>query len=157
LERDGPKHVSAKSPQIISSNSAKALRTVGRMHNPRLPPSKGTHRTRLGRVSIPGQIYHVIAATKNRRPHFAVFERGRFVVQALMRVQTQSIATTIAYVVMPDHLHWLMQIHRQMDLSTCVGNIKSYSARKSNATTGSRGSVWQRGFSTLQSDASATS
>jgi len=111
-----------------------------------LPPAEGTQRTRLGRASNPGQIYHVIAATKDRQPLFFRYDRGKFVVKALIRMQRASIATTVAYVVMPDHLHWLMQLHERMDLSTCVGNIKSYSARLLNASLGTKGPVWQRGF-----------
>jgi len=116
------------------------------MKTPHFSPAEGTQRTRLGRASSPGQIYHVIAATKDRRPLFAEYDRGRFVVKALIRGQHASIATTIAYVVMPDHLHWLMQLRQRVDLSACVGNIKSYSARLLNASLGTKGPVWQRGF-----------
>ena len=119
---------------------------MGRMETQPRSPAQGTQRTRLGRASSPGQIYHVIAATKDRQPLFSQYDRGRFVVKALMRGEHASIATTIAYVVMPDHLHWVMQLHQRMDLSTCVGNIKSYSARLLNASLGTKGPVWQRGF-----------
>ena len=120
--------------------------TIDHMAAHLISPSQGTHRTRLGRTSNPGQIYHVIAATKDRRPHFSQYDRGRFVVKALMRARHASAATTIAYVVMPDHFHWLMQLHQRMDLSTCVGNVKAYSARMLNASLGTKGPVWQRGF-----------
>jgi REP element-mobilizing transposase RayT len=119
---------------------------MGDMQTGRTKQPKGTRRTRLGRCSISGQIYHVIAATHDRVTHFSDFTRGRFVVKALMRVRSERIAATLAYVVMPDHLHWLMQLRGRMDLSSCVGNIKSYSARMLNEFTKSSGAVWQRGF-----------
>ena len=50
-------------------------------------------------------------------------------------------AVTMAFVVMPDHLHWLVQLIGNS--SVCV--VKSFSARIINAA-GSRGTVWQRGF-----------
>ena len=58
----------------------------------------------------------------------------------------KKVATTLAYVVMPDHMHWLMQLQRKTDLSTCVGNMKSYSARLINGRRNCRGGIWQRGF-----------
>jgi REP element-mobilizing transposase RayT len=47
---------------------------------------------------------------------------------------------------MPDHLHWLFQLVDSRSLSTSVNAVKSFSARRINALTGSAGRVWQKGF-----------
>jgi len=107
---------------------------------------RGTRLTRTGRHSNPGQIYHVIAATHGRHPHFSSLSRGRFVVKAMMHMDSESVSATLAFVVMPDHLHWLMRLLGRKDLSTCVGNMKSFSARLLNASSNRKGPVWQRGF-----------
>jgi REP element-mobilizing transposase RayT len=45
----------------------------------------------------------------------------------------------LAFVVMPDHLHWLLQL-QQDTLSTVVGRVKSISAKRLGRH------VWQAGF-----------
>ena len=55
-------------------------------------------------------------------------------------------AITLAYVVMPDHLHWLFQLGTRASMSTVVGNAKSYSARLLIERRVIRSKIWQRGF-----------
>ena len=64
-----------------------------------------------GRASIGGQIYLVTTVTRDRAPLFTNLYLGRIVVRALHCQATATSATTLAYVVMPDHLHWLLQLH----------------------------------------------
>jgi REP element-mobilizing transposase RayT len=56
-----------------------------------------------GRVSINGQIC-----------------LGRLVVRALHCEATAATAMTLAYVVMPDHLHWLLQLRPGGNLGEAV-------------------------------------
>jgi len=116
------------------------------MHRTSINPKKGTRLTRQGRYSCPGQIYHVIATTNDRKPRFIDVATGRCVVKTLIRMASEDYATTLAYVVMPDHLHWLMQLRRSKSLSVCVGNVKSHSARMLNEMENRSGPVWTRGF-----------
>jgi len=56
-------------------------------------------------------------------------------------------AESLAYVVMPDHVHWLLAIGNRIALSTVIGTFKSRSARLLNrAPNRSEQPVWQRGF-----------
>ena len=48
--------------------------------------------------------------------------------------------STIAFVLMPDHLHWLVQLGDDADIRGVVGRVKSLIARRLD------GSVWQPGF-----------
>ena len=54
--------------------------------------------------------------------------------------------TSLAYVVMPDHIHWLIQLNLSADLSTCVQRMKSRSARELNAILRRTGRFWQPGY-----------
>ena len=56
-------------------------------------------------------------------------------------------AATKAFVIMPDHLHWLFQLPQGSNLSSTVGSMKSQSGNSINLLLGNSFSpVWQRGF-----------
>ena len=107
---------------------------------------KGTRRTRIGRQSIVHQIYHVIASTSDRKPEFLDFGTARQVTRSLASSDNDGITTTLAFVVMPDHLHWLMQLHASKCLPVCIGRMKSLSAKLIHSHSESSGSIWQRGY-----------
>ena len=65
---------------------------------------------------------------------------------AFARERTCNGVVTLAYVVMPDHFHWLIQLPDRASLSQSVSNVKSLSARGINEISRTTGSVWQRGF-----------
>ena len=52
---------------------------------------------------------------------------------------------TLAWVVMPDHLHWLL-VPRQGALDAVVRRIKSRSAAFINREINTRGALWQKGY-----------
>jgi REP element-mobilizing transposase RayT len=51
-----------------------------------------------------------------------------------------------AFVVMPNHLHVLLEIERREDLARVVQGWKSYTAKRINEVVGSEGQVWQREY-----------
>jgi REP-associated tyrosine transposase len=99
-----------------------------------------------GRASIGGQIYIVTTVARNRARLFGDLHLGRIVVRALHYEATALRASTLAYVVMPDHLHWLVQLHPGHNLSTVVRSVKGRSAFEIGRVRGSRGQVWEVGF-----------
>lgn len=101
---------------------------------------------RRGRASIGGQIYLVTTVTRDRAPLFASLHVGRVLVRTLHCAETAASAATLAYVVMPDHLHWLAQLRSGHSLSAVVGSVKGRSAFDINRTCGTRGPVWQPNF-----------
>ena len=108
--------------------------------------SPGVRSLRLGRRSIPGQYYHVITCTAERNAIFTDLRCGREVVGSLKRLESERIARSIAFVVMPDHLHWLMQLGQSKSLSVCVASMKSFAARRINSRGLAPGPIWQRGY-----------
>jgi len=83
---------------------------------------------RKGRFSQTGMVYHVTTVTLDRTPHFADLGKGRKVVQELKTLQEQGKAETLCYVLMPDHLHWLM-ILQDDELPEVMRLLKGRSAR----------------------------
>ncbi len=52
----------------------------------------------------------------------------------------------LAWVLMPDHAHWLLQLGEEDALEKVVTNLKTASARAANRALGRQGSVWSRAF-----------
>ncbi len=109
-------------------------------------PAKGTRQLRLGRHSEVNRVYHLVTSTNGRKPVFQSLQAGRLLVHALRRQETGGNAQTLAFMIMPDHLHWLMQLGRRMSLQTLVNTVKSESARRINKLHGVQGRFWEKGF-----------
>jgi len=99
-----------------------------------------------GRVSIPGHAYHITTCTEGRRPLFQDFDLGRLLVKEMRQLNDDNLLHSFAWVIMPDHLHWLFQLDDQLSLSNLVKKLKARSSHAINARTGRQGPVWQRGF-----------
>ena len=95
---------------------------------------------RKGRRSITGQTYLITTVTQYRQPVFADFTNARLLVKALMFEQQRDSAKTLAYVVMPDHLHWLMTLGSLKPLSAVVQAIKTATAKHIGRP------IWQAGY-----------
>lgn len=70
---------------------------------------------------------------------------GRLLVDKLRQVQKRQLADSLAWVVMPDHIHWLLQLNSH-SLSRIVQRVKSKSAIAINRAKGCSGPFWQSGF-----------
>lgn len=99
-----------------------------------------------GRASVGGQIYLVTTVTRDRARLFTNLHLGRIVVRELHRPAMAACATTLAYVVMPDHLHWLLQLRSGNNLSEVVWAVKGRSSFEINRARKVRGCVWQPKF-----------
>lgn len=100
----------------------------------------GQRALRRGRVSLPNQAYILTTVTAARRPLFADLYAGRCVVQEMRRLHEAGLVESLAFVVMPDHLHWLLTLHDGWSLSRVVQLLKGRSARRLGFP------IWQRGY-----------
>lgn len=100
---------------------------------------------RRGRYSEIGRAYLVTTVCKSRMPVFADWRLGRLVVHELRIAQELGIADTLAWVVMPDHLHWLC-ILRKGSLARLMQRVKSRSAIAVNRATLGNSEIWQPGY-----------
>ena len=95
---------------------------------------------RLGRYSQAEQIYLLTLVSKDRSAAFGSFSAARQVVCAMHQTALASVAETLAFVVMPDHVHWLLRLLGPVSLGEVVRRLKA------KVSLGFGYSVWQRGF-----------
>jgi REP element-mobilizing transposase RayT len=81
---------------------------------------------RKGRFSQKGGIYLLTFVTAGRQPWFADWRIGRLVVASIRRAQEQGQAENLAFVVMPDHVHWLVSLG-EADLAALMRDVKGHS------------------------------
>ena len=100
---------------------------------------------RRHRRSCPGQVYHVTSATVGREPVF----RGPVAFAVARSFGSPALwgdAKALAWVLMPDHAHWLLQLGPRDDLGVVVNRIKSASARLARLAARRPLQVWSRGY-----------
>ncbi|WP_253273096.1 transposase [Halomonas sp. PR-M31] len=97
-----------------------------------------SHALRKGRRSIPGHIYMITIVTKQRYEWFLDFQYAAVACRNFYADTIGQQGDTLAYVVMPDHVHWLLQL--KGELSEVVRLYKA----KVSLEIGN--SIWQKGF-----------
>ncbi|PKO62234.1 MAG: transposase [Betaproteobacteria bacterium HGW-Betaproteobacteria-18] len=99
-----------------------------------------------GRYSSPGQVYFVTTVTVGRAPIFDDFKSARCVIREMQQAHTSGRVNSLAWVLMPDHLHWLFQLGDVDVLAQVMQSFKGRSARALNAMNLGKRSVWQNGY-----------
>ena len=118
------------------------------MHTISPPQSRRGHAAlRRGRVSIPGQAYHLTSSTAFRRRLFSQFEVACAAAGSFSAACRSGGADLVAWVLMPDHAHWLIELGDDATLADVANRLKSASARAVNAASGCAGQrVWAPGY-----------
>ncbi|HEY5971880.1 MAG TPA: transposase [Pseudoxanthomonas sp.] len=107
---------------------------------------RGHAALRRGRVSLPNQVYHLTTRTVGRTPIFANPAAACVACRCFVDPATVGDAAMLAWVLMPDHAHWLLQLGETEELESLMSRLKGTSAREVNAALGRQGAVWQKGF-----------
>ena len=106
-----------------------------------------SHRLRAGRISGPNQIYLLTTVCNYREPLFSNITLGRIVVRSLHHHHEHGYVSSLAFVVMPAHLHWLVRLSPGIALPHLMKSVKSYTAREINHHCNTQGKrSWQPGF-----------
>lgn len=100
---------------------------------------------RIGRFSEHERIYLLTATVEKREPIFANWRVGRVLVDELRSAHVDGLVESLAWVVMPDHVHWLLVLQRG-SLSALMRRVKGRSAKQINQLNGGSGKLWQDGF-----------
>jgi putative transposase len=103
-------------------------------------------RLRRGRYSEGGRIYHVTTCTAGRRAVFQDPTCARLLIQRMRALHDEGWVKSLAWVVMPDHLHWLFELGDSAPLSAVIGRLKGSSASAVLAITELNGALWERGL-----------
>ncbi|WP_409487753.1 REP-associated tyrosine transposase [Pseudomonas promysalinigenes] len=102
-------------------------------------------RLRHARCSVPGRLYMLTTVTHQRRPLFRDLRCARLVVHNLRHAEQKHHCRSLAWVVMPDHVHWLLELK-----DTTLGMLmQRFKCQFSNALhkAGIKASpIWQAGY-----------
>lgn len=96
----------------------------------------------LGRHSSIGHSYILTTNVHGRAALFANDAVAVTAMQEFQRLDLEALTHSIAYVVMPDHVHWLMQL-RAASLDVVMKRFKSRTAVYANRVLGRGGRFWQ--------------
>lgn len=118
--------------------------------------SSGYKALRKGRWSIPGQIYMVTTICANRCPRFSHAETAEVVAAKLMEGDLWGDSKLLCWVLMPDHMHALIELGRERMLSSLMQRVKAVSALAVRRSGVACGQFWMPGFHdrTLRADES---
>ena len=109
------------------------------------PDYGGHHRLRIGRFSQPNGVYLITSVTAERMPLFADWDAACSAIRAFTHPLLLRDARLLCWVLMPDHVHWLVQLGNDADLAQLVCAMKSTSARALRRA-GVSGLVWAKGY-----------
>jgi REP element-mobilizing transposase RayT len=116
---------------------------VGLQHSARKP---GNRTLRKGRISLASHAYLVTTVTRGREPLFSDFAVGCAAARCFDDVRILRDTRMLAWVLMPDHAHWLIQLGEADDLGSVINRLKSASARCANSSLHRDGPLWARAF-----------
>jgi len=101
---------------------------------------------RNGRASICNTAYLITTTTQNREPLFSHFPAACSAARCFEDAALLRGSRMLAWVLMPDHAHWLLQLGEVDNLGDVIGRLKSASSRHTNRTLNRMGSLWSQAF-----------
>ena len=102
-------------------------------------------RLMVGRHSCRNAVYVITSVTRGRKPLLADAGHASLVMREFARCEEECRIDNVAWVVMPDHIHWILRL-REGAIGASVQAFKSRTARGINDLRASCGPVWQAGY-----------
>jgi len=136
-------------PYLLIDVSAPPCVNIGMHDHPekvRQMKSPGHAALRRGRRSLDDQVYLITLVTRLRAPLFADFHLACAAAACITDPRLWRGGQLLAWVLMPDHWHGLVQLGRMDDLGSLAGRVKAVTASRINAHRGSSGPIWGRAF-----------
>ena len=109
-------------------------------------PHAGHAALRRHRVHLPGHAYLVTAATLARQSFFSEFTPTCAAARRHLDPDVCRDSRLLAWVLMPDHAHWLVQVGDGDHLASIMNRIKSATARAYNEQRKRTGALWARAY-----------
>jgi putative transposase len=112
----------------------------------RKPVVAGSGLLRAARHSVPGEAYLVTTNTFSRWPWFSDWRMGAVVAREIGRIEAEGFVENLAFVIMPDHVHWLFFLESG-DLAAIMRKLKGRSSRVIHKAYGPPGGrLWAPGY-----------
>lgn len=125
------------------SSSRPATQTVAMNGYCQKPGYRGL---RAGRISLPAQHYLITTVCHQRDRRFLDGPTASAVTSKLQEHSLWEGSRLLCWVLMPDHLHMLIELGACRSLSALIQRVKCVTARSANQAAGRSGSVWMPGF-----------
>jgi putative transposase len=110
-----------------------------------MPGYAREHLLRTYRFSRPGHSYLITCVVKDRHLIFSDFHVARMLVHEMKRLDQSGVVHSLAWVIMPDHVHWLFEL-KSGSLATLMQSLKGRSAFVINKAYGAKLLTWQKGY-----------
>ena len=101
------------------------------------------HNLRKGRTSIPRAYYHIIINTYRRQQLLANDNVASIIFETFDWLETESRLKWICIMIMPDHVHAIIELGTGQTLPKVLHSPKLFTARKINKYLSRRGHFWQ--------------
>lgn len=142
-----PREQARSYPNVPSSTGRSELAREQRCSRPPHGQSFHGKNLRSGRHSEAGRAYLITSVTNQRQRLFTHWQAGRLLAREFYSPSLQGQAESLAWVIMPDHFHWLLSLGDDGDLPGIVRRVKSRSATALNTFLQHQGrQVWQKGY-----------
>jgi REP element-mobilizing transposase RayT len=112
----------------------------------RVQQNSGHAALRQGRASTPGQIYLVTFVTDQRRALFLNADMARLVASVVPEQATWKHSRLLAWVLMPDHWHGLIELGESDTLPGVVCRLNANTSRRVRLEFQGTGPVWASAF-----------
>jgi REP element-mobilizing transposase RayT len=112
-----------------------------------LTTSHQGHRSlRIGRRSLAGQLYLLTTVTYQRRPYFLDPGLARLAARSLSSTELWLPNRCLAWVLMPDHWHGLVELGEGEELAVAMQRVKGITARLVGMHDPQARPLWAKGF-----------
>ena len=106
----------------------------------------GQQALRAGRSSIPGQIHLITTVCHHREKRFSQWRCASCVAPTIDNQRLWRDSRLLDWVLMPDHLHLLVELGENELLPALMRRVKCVTAGVANAVDSRRGRVWLSGY-----------
>lgn len=106
----------------------------------------GHQALRRGRISLPQHVYHITTTTKNRQRIFENYHAACIAARCLEDPALLKNSQMLVWVLMPDHMHFLVQLGDDDKLDALVNRLKSAISRHVNRHLGRSEALWAAGY-----------
>ena len=96
-------------------------------------PNRKSHQLRQGRHAISGTYYFLTTATFKRRHILSNPQVAQIIFDSLQWLENEDRIRWICIMIMPDHIHAVIQLGCNQTLSSVMHSFKSFTAKKINA------------------------
>ena len=94
------------------------------------------------RCSLPSTAYFVTCCTQGRRIDLTAAEPARALRAAVLAADLAGDTATLAFTIMPDHVHWLFVLGDRLSLGQTIGKWKAATGSAMRSV----GLAWQRDY-----------